>query len=242
MSEPSQPAEEVPVLQSMRSILARAVEAAKNPNVAPGLARMTVNRFHFLLAKIYGKKSKEVSSFPLLTQKLSDQEFRSEFKKRVEHAARIVNELSALPANTAVPSLGKRVFIGHGRSPLWRELKDFLSDRLQLPWDEFNREPVAGLATSERLQSMLSHAGFAFLIMTAEDEHADGTVHARMNVVHEVGLFQGRVGIRKAIVLLEEGCPEFSNITGLSQIRFPKGDISARFEDIRRVLEREGLL
>ena len=27
--------------------------------------------------------------------------------------------------------------------------------------------------------------------MTAEDEHADGTKHARENVIHEVGLFQG---------------------------------------------------
>ena len=89
---------------------------------------------------------------------------------------------------------------------------------------------------------MLSQAGFAFLIMTAEEERDDGTVHARMNVVHEVGLFQGRLGIRKAIVLLEQGCSEFSNITGLSQIRFPKGDVSARFEEIRRVLEREGLV
>lgn len=44
----------------------------------------------------------------------------------------------------------------------------------------------------------------------------------------------------RAIVLLEEGCAEFSNIVGLSQIRFSKGDITARFEDIRRVLKREG--
>ena len=78
--------------------------------------------------------------------------------------------------------------------------------------------------------------------MTAEDEHADATKHARENVIHEVGLFQGRLGFRRAIVLLEEGCAEFSNITGLSQIRFPKGNIRASFEEIRRVLEREGIL
>ena len=63
-----------------------------------------------------------------------------------------------------------------------------------------------------------------------------------MNVVHEVGLFQGRLGFEKAIVLLEDGCEEFSNISGIGQIRFPKGDISAKFEDIRRVLEREDLI
>jgi hypothetical protein len=58
-------------------------------------------------------------------------------------------------------------------------------------------------------------------------------------VIHEVGLFQGRLGFRRAIVLLEEGCSQFSNIEGLTQIRFPEGRIEAKFEEIRRVLERE---
>ncbi len=62
-----------------------------------------------------------------------------------------------------------------------------------------------------------------------------------MNVIHEVGLFQGRLGFRKAIVLLEEGCAEFSNIHGLGQIRFPRGNIGACFEQVRQVLEREGV-
>ena len=85
---------------------------------------------------------------------------------------------------------------------------------------------------------MLNDAAFAFLIMTAEDEQSDGKLHARMNVVHEVGLFQGRLGFERAIVLLEEGCEEFSNINGLGQIRFPKDNISAIYEDIRRILEK----
>lgn len=133
------------------------------------------------------------------------------------------------------------IFIGHGRSPHWRELKDFVSDRLALPWDEFNRVPVAGVTNITRLAQMLEQASFAFLVMTAEDEQTDGNQHARMNVIHEVGLFQGRLGFERAIVLLEEGCEEFSNIQGLGQIRFPKGNISAIFEDIRAVLEREGI-
>ena len=82
----------------------------------------------------------------------------------------------------------------------------------------------------------------AFLVMTAEDEHTDSTLHARENVIHEAGLFQGRLGFERAIILLEEGCQEFSNIHGLGQIRFPKGNIKAAFEDIREVLEREVII
>jgi predicted nucleotide-binding protein len=138
--------------------------------------------------------------------------------------------------------IGTNVFIGHGRSSDWRDLKDFVNDRLGLPWDEFNRVPVAGLTNITRLAQMLEQASIAFLVMSAEDEQADGNHHARMNVIHEVGLFQGRLGFERAIVLLEEGCEEFSNIQGLGQIRYPKGNISAVFEDIRQVLEREGIL
>jgi predicted nucleotide-binding protein len=78
--------------------------------------------------------------------------------------------------------------------------------------------------------------------MTGEDEQVDGKLRARENVVHEVGLFQGRLGFGRAIIVLEEDCEEFSNIHGLGQIRFPKGNLKAVFEDIRAVLEREGLV
>jgi predicted nucleotide-binding protein len=144
-------------------------------------------------------------------------------------------------AGMTVQSAGTRIFIGHGRSAAWRDLKDFLGERLNLEYDEFNRVPVAGVPTSMRLQQMLDNARFAFIVMTAEDETAEGKIQARMNVVHEVGLFQGRLGMERAIVLLEEGCEEFSNIQGLGQIRFPPGNIGAKFEEIRMVLEREGM-
>jgi predicted nucleotide-binding protein len=147
------------------------------------------------------------------------------------------------PARRALAAVqGERIFIGHGRSHLWRELKDFVQDRLGLEWDEFNRVPVAGVTNITRLSEMLDAAGIAFLVLTAEDEQSDGSANARQNVVHEAGLFQGRLGFTRAIVLLEEGCAEFSNIQGLGQIRFPEGRIDAAFEEVRRVVEREELL
>ena len=160
-------------------------------------------------------------------------------------------QLSALTEETRInrimsyeapPCIPGKIYIGHGRSPLWRELKDFIQDDLSLKWEEFNREAVAGISTSERMNTMLETSSFAFLLMTGEDVHADSQRHARENVIHEIGLFQGRLGQKKAIVLLEDGCHEFSNIAGLSQLRFPKNNISAIFNDIRKVLSREHVL
>ena len=98
---------------------------------------------------------------------------------------------------------------------------------------------------------MMNEAAFALLVMTGDDEvkvvngedaPPDTHLYPRLNVVHEAGLFQGRLGFERAIVLLEEGCEEFSNIEGVTHIPFPKGTIRAAYEEIRQVLEREGLL
>jgi predicted nucleotide-binding protein len=160
--------------------------------------------------------------------------------RRLEEARQDFSLASA--AGLQERSHGQRVFIGHGHSEAWRQLKDLLVDRLGLQFEEFNRQPVPGIATKERLEAMLDSTCFAFLLMTAEDVQPDGSKHVRENVIHEVGLFQGRHGFRRAIVLLEEGCEEFSNIHGVGQIRFPRGNVMARSEEIRRVLEREGVL
>ena len=160
----------------------------------------------------------------------------------------VVKPVEELPNNTqqAVDNSPinnqTKYFIGHGRSPVWRELKDFLENRLGLPYEEFNRIPQAGKFTSDRLKEMLESCCMAFLIMTGEDAHADGTLHARSNVIHEIGLFQAQLGYERAIILLEDGCEKFSNIDGVTHIPFPKGNIRAAFEDIREVLERESII
>ncbi|HEX4338219.1 MAG TPA: nucleotide-binding protein [Polyangiaceae bacterium] len=168
----------------------------------------------------------------------------AQLKRLAEHASYVATYLQKamkLKGKTVAKADGK-IFIGHGRSPTWRELKDFIQDRLGLVPDEFSRESTAGLSTKERLQTMLDQASFAFLVMTSEDEKTDGTKVARANVIHEVGLFQGRLGFERAIILLEEGCEEFSNIAGVSQLRFAPGKIAATFEHVRQVLEREKIL
>ena len=211
-------------------------------DVVPGRVRMWTASVRAPLRKLFGADSSVLAAWPKADDLVSADRSRQVLLERLDRLQRLVSAVTTSADRAFVSAQSNQVFIGHGRSPLWRELKDFLHDRLSLPWDEFNRESVAGVATTERLTQMLDAAAFAFLVMTAEDEHADATLHARENVVHEVGLFQGRLGMRRAIVLLEQGCQVFSNIHGLSYIAFPRGHIAASFEEIRRVLERERII
>jgi predicted nucleotide-binding protein len=149
---------------------------------------------------------------------------------------------NALNEGQKMATAGQKIFIGHGHSLVWRELQNFLEHRLHLTTDEFNSVSTAGIATSDRLEEMLNNAAFAFLILTAEDEQPDGTLRPRENVVHEAGLFQGKLGFEKAILLLEETCEKFSNAVGLGHIPFPPGNIKGTFERVREVLEREKVI
>lgn len=91
----------------------------------------------------------------------------------------------------------------------------------------------------EVLQKMLNQSSIAFLVLTGEDETTDGEIHARENVIHEVGLFQGKLGFESAIVLLGKSVHEFSNILGINQIRFSKGNIKEVYGDVLATIRRE---
>ena len=89
------------------------------------------------------------------------------------------------------------------------------------------------------LEDMLDESTFAILVMTGEDETKDDELNPRLNVVHELGLFQGHLGFSRAIMLLEEGTSELSNMHGVDQIRFSKGNIREVFGDVLATLRRE---
>ena len=131
------------------------------------------------------------------------------------------------------------IFIGHGHNPQWRDLKDHLHEKHGLTVNNYEIGPRAGKSIKEVLKEMLDESSFALLVLTGEDIHTNGEFHARENVIHELGLFQGRLGFTRAIVLLEKGCQEFSNILGVNQIRFAKGRIIETFGEILATIRRE---
>lgn len=134
------------------------------------------------------------------------------------------------------------VFIGHGRSPLWARVQIFLERDLKLTAVSYESESHVGESIVGILEKMLEQVDFAILILTAEDETAIGSRRARQNVIHEAGLFQGKLGFRRAVLLKQDGLEEFTNVDGLQYIGFSGDKIDQTFFELQRVLKRERLL
>jgi predicted nucleotide-binding protein len=132
------------------------------------------------------------------------------------------------------------VFIGHGGgSQEWRELEQYLRNHMGYRTEAYETEPRGGDDIRKILDQMMTRSDFAFLVMSAEDQQPDGTLRGRQNVVHETGLAQGRLGWKRAVVMLENGAEDYSNLAGVQQIRFDKGHISAAFGSVVATLKHE---
>jgi predicted nucleotide-binding protein len=174
-----------------------------------------------------------------LTSEGTDVAITAPTRPIVEEVSAFFSDVAARHQLPAAPVPKPTVFIGHGRSTQWRDLKDHLHDQHGYEVEAYEVGARAGHAIRDILEDMLEKSSFAVLVMTGEDEDAEGRLHARENVVHEIGLFQGFLGFPRAVVLLEDGTEEFSNIQGIHQIRFERGNIRATFGDVLATLRRE---
>lgn len=132
-----------------------------------------------------------------------------------------------------------KIFIGHGRSPQWKDLKDHLHEKHGYEVVAYEIGVRTGFSIDEILRQMLDDSSFAVLVMTGEDVADDGSLRPRLNVVHETGLFQGKLGFKRAIVVLESGTADFSNIQGIDQLRYTAGAIKETFGDVVAAIRRE---
>jgi len=146
---------------------------------------------------------------------------------------------SELPPAPTPPTCSPVVFIGHGKSTAWRDLKDHLQDKHGYKTEAYESGARAGHTIRDILEEMVTKSTFAVLVLTGEDEQSDGSLRARQNVIHEAGLFQGCLGFARAILLIEEGVEEFSNVQGVQYIRFTKNNIRETFGEVLATLRRE---
>lgn len=155
------------------------------------------------------------------------------------YVQRIFGPFDNRQGTEAVPVDSPVVFIGHGRSPVWKDLRDHLRDQHDYRVECYESGARAGHSIRDILESMAEKSSFALLVMTGEDLQDSGALRARQNVIHEAGLFQGRLGFSRAIILLEEGVEQFSNVQGVQYISFAPDRIRETYGDVLATLRRE---
>lgn len=174
----------------------------------------------------------------------------------VKDIYRLSNELAKLadydfeklkPSSIAAPKTNARtkrqkVFIGHGRSKLWARLQVFIKDELGVETISYESESRVGESIVPILENMLDQSTFAVLVLTAEDQTGEGNKRARQNVIHEAGLFQGRLGFDKAILLVQRGLEGFTNVDGLQYIPFSNENIEETFYQLQRTMKQKGII
>jgi sugar/nucleoside kinase (ribokinase family) len=164
--------------------------------------------------------------------------FPSIFAEFVDESARRAGAHRSVPKVSQSPL----VFLSHGRSQLWTKVNDFLEERLGTKVLCWEAESRASHSTIAVLQAFLNQAHFVVAILTAEDTTDEGTTLARQNVVHEVGLFQGRLGFDKVVLLTQNTTEMLTNLNGLQEIRFDGEHIEGVFKELEKTLRRERIL
>jgi len=132
--------------------------------------------------------------------------------------------------------LPQGVFISHGANPQWHAVRDFIERECKLPTQVFESHLWSSRQVTEALAEYLKRCGFAVCVLTAEDLAEDGTRRPRQNVIHEAGLFQGRYGFDRVMLLAEEGCALLPELAGLPAIRFPHGRIDVTFRRLQKMI------
>lgn len=156
---------------------------------------------------------------------------------------------------------GRGVLVAHEGGAGWQDLERFLERDLGLPVHGIALAaaappaagagqpavaaaagPAAGAPAGGVSEELLERCGVAVCVLAATRAMDGGGRRAGEELVHRVGLLQGRYGFARVAILAEEGCEAPSNIAGLIRLDFPPGRIESVFWELERMLEREGFL
>lgn len=129
------------------------------------------------------------------------------------------------------------IFISHGRSNEWYKIQAYVEKDLHFSTIELAQQPNLGRSILQKLNEESSKCNVAIILMTGDDLFENGEMRARENVLHEIGFFQGKLGLDRIVLLHEEGVNIPSNIHGLVYIPFPKDTAEAALGALTRELK-----
>lgn len=205
----------------------------------------------YILASIYGEKSKEISRFETAARLPAGKATEAQWRKHRRSAMlRTAAELEAILSAPRIlskpkkrqPAISAKAFIAHGgRTEVLNKVQTFLSALGIIPLI-VEDEPSKGLSVDKHITQCLKKADCAIILGTADDKNLkDGKLYPRPNVCIEIGRVQERFPNR-VIYLLEEGATFPSNVAEKVYERFTQNNAEKAFLKIVRELKVFGIL
>jgi predicted nucleotide-binding protein len=112
-----------------------------------------------------------------------------------------LGELAAFDEQVQDPTYSNRVFVVHGHDNETKEAVARVLTKLGLDPIILHEQANRGRTIIQKFQDETVDVGFAVVLMSPDDELADGMKHARQNVVLELGFFLGRLGPARVAAL-----------------------------------------
>lgn len=115
---------------------------------------------------------------------------------------------------------GKDVFIVHGHDNELKQTVARVLEKLGLHPIILHEQPNRGYTIIEKLENAANSAGFAVILLTADDlggtqNDKDLKPRARQNVVFEMGLFIGKIGRNRVMALIDDGVEKPGDLDGM---------------------------
>ena len=115
-----------------------------------------------------------------------------------------------------------QIFIAHGPASFWEKIYRYVKEDLNYKVEAFESESRISEPITYICDNFLKTCNCAIAVIAKEDFDDNGQARTRQNVIHEIGLFQGKYGTERVIIFEEEGVDIYSNISGLQTIKFRK--------------------
>jgi len=122
-----------------------------------------------------------------------------------------------------------RVFVFHGRNPLWKQVADFVTGKLEIETIVLAEEHDGDVTDIDALDGAAEDASHAIVVLTADDD--------REKALHAIGYFQGLYGPNNVMVLREKAVEEFSCVAGVIYETFEGRNIAHTFPALAEEIE-----
>jgi predicted nucleotide-binding protein len=138
-----------------------------------------------------------------------------------------------MPNTVEVEEYYLTVFLAHGKDTAWREIADYIEQKLAHEVVPYAGSLDAGRADISQLETLTEECAFAIVMVTAAEDNS----RSRQRILHEIGFCQGTFGRENVLIMKEEGADEFADFGGFIYVPYASGNVKSALPRIQAEID-----